>query len=192
MRDIINKIVEILITALEPILISVVDIITATIEVERQVIKNVTEAESNFMRNIFCIIKNKSTIENASKIYYIFLIFIDILLIGSIFKGKIFYIQVENLIIYIIMFILFILSILNLLLKHSKFNNRLKVFSIVQVLVIIPILIAYWIVSIEGRGFYLKELDIDQWSSIFNNIIIYFATCTIGVVSSYKSIIDKR
>lgn len=188
MRDIINKIVEILITALEPILISVVDIITATIEVERQVIKNVAEAESDFIRNIFCIIKNKSTIENASKIYYIFLIFIDILLIGSIFKGKIFYIQVENLIIYIIMFILFILSILNLLLKHSKFNNRLKVFSIVQVLVIIPILIAYWIVSIEGREFYLKELDIDQWSSIFNNIIIYFATCTIGIVSSYKSI----
>ena len=203
MRELIYKIVKSLIIVLEPILISIIDIIKSVVKVEKKVVKSVFELENkviksvcklenDVIKNIVKVIENESTILNASKLYYAFLIFIDIFLIISIFRGTILYIPINNLTVYIILFILIVLSILNLLLKHSNFSIKLKVFSISQVLVIIPIIIAYWIVSIEGKNFYLSNLNIDQWSSIFNNIIIYFATCIIGVVSIYRGIKDRK
>lgn len=57
MRDIINEIMKIVLTALEPVLISIIDIITMVVEIEKRVLKNVAEVESNFIRNILNIIK---------------------------------------------------------------------------------------------------------------------------------------
>ncbi|MBE5820727.1 MAG: hypothetical protein E7310_08000 [Clostridiales bacterium] len=187
-----------IVTALEPILMTIVDVcniffkmeqevLNNVIKVEKDMIDNVIEIESTFIKNIFDVINEKSIINNASKLYYFLLSLLDIFLIGSIIRGEIIYIPIENFIVCIIIFIIMVFSILNLLLKHSQFNEKLKLFSLAQVLIILPIIVIYWIVSIEKRDFYLKDLDINQWSSIFNNMIIYFATCVIGIISLYKN-----
>lgn len=186
MKKLSNEIIRTIITALEPILVTVIDLITIFYELERKVLNDVFEVENRFIKQIINIITKNSTINNASKIYYIFLIVVDILLVGYISMGKIIYISTNELIAYIILFSLLIASIMNLILKHSKFNEKIKIFSIVQVLIIIPIMVVYWIVSIEGRTFYLKDLNIDQWGLIFNNMLIYFATCIIGIITLYN------
>lgn len=191
-NQIFKVIYKFLITALEPFFLSIIDIMKYGGNIEINIIKNAVEIESEFIKDIISTIKDSSIIDDASKLYYTILIVMDIFLISSIFKGKIVYIQMEDLITYIICFIAIVFSVLNLLLKHSKFNNKIKLFSVIQVLVIIPIVFAYWIVSIEGNTFEFKNLDVNQWSSIFNNVIIYFATCIIGIVSTYKSFFDSN
>lgn len=192
MMETIRKILGTIITALEPILVTIVDVSNMVVRAEKEVFNNVIEAENIFLENIFNMITENSRINNASKIYYLLLTLLDIFLIGTIIKGKIIYIPMDELIVYIIIFMLVILSTLNLFLKHSQFNEKLKLFSIAQVLIIIPIIVIYWIVSIEMRDFYLRDLDINQWSSIFNNMIIYFATCVIGIITLYKGKLKKN
>lgn len=192
-----RKVFETIVIVLEPILVAIVDIINMflrveqeminnVIKVEKEVIYNIIEIENTFIKNIINIINEKRIINNASKIYYVLLTLVDIFFIWTIIKGKIIYIPTDDFIAYIVIFIIIVLSILNLLLKHSQFNEKLKLFSIAQVLIILPIIAIYWIVSIEMKDFYLRYLDINQWSSIFNNMIIYFATCVIGIISLYK------
>ena len=190
-----EKIIKILLTVLEPYFLSIIDIFRTTWNMEINFIRNVMKEEEkilNVIKNISIVVNDKAVIEDASKMYYWILLFIDGFLILSILEGKIIYIPMSELFCYIIIFIISIYCVLNLLLKYSKFNNKLKLFSIIQVLIIIPIVIVYWIVSIEGVAFELKELDVNQWSSIFNNIIIYFATCVIGILSVYKNFFNPN
>lgn len=119
-------------------------------------------------------------------IYYLFLLIVEIYILINILGGKITYYSFWDLSIYAFSFISY--TFIFVIFLNNRFKSRNFNFIIYfQLLFLLPLGVVYWIASIEGHTIYLKDLNSDQWISLFNTIIIYFSGCLIGIVTLYKN-----
>lgn len=119
-------------------------------------------------------------------IYYLFLLIMEIYILINILGGKITYYSFWDLSIYSFSFISY--TFIFVIFLNNRFKSRNFNFIIYfQLLFLLPLGVAYWIACIEGHTIHLKDLNSDQWISLFNTIIIYFSGCLIGIITLYKN-----
>lgn len=119
-------------------------------------------------------------------IYYLFLLIMEIYILINILSGKITYYSFWDLSIYSFSFISY--TFIFVIFLNNRFKLRNFNFIIYfQLLFLLPLGVVYWIACIEGHTIYLKDLNSDQWISLFNTIIIYFSGCLIGIITLYKN-----
>ncbi len=124
-------------------------------------------------------------------IYYIFFTFLQIIMFLNLGSGKIMYIKLENLLIITFCSFLFIATFVTLFIKNVN-SDKIKYITYIQILSCFPVIIAYWITSIEGRDFFLNEFTREEWISIFGVIVGYFSACFIGLIVGYNTLKGKK
>lgn len=119
-------------------------------------------------------------------VYYLFLLIMEIYILINILGGKITYYSFWDLSIYSFSFISY--TFIFVIFLNNRFKSRNFNFIIYfQLLFLLPLGVVYWVACIEGHTIYLKDLNSDQWISLFNTIIIYFSGCLIGIITLYKN-----
>lgn len=119
-------------------------------------------------------------------ILYIILSLVEILILSNIFLGRILFIPISIFIPVTLIITIFHVSFIYFLIKNKEHNSLIKSIVIIQLLLVFPFLLAYWVVSINGATFYLNTLTADQWISIYNTAIIYISGCILGTAVMFK------
>ena len=133
----------------------------------------------------------KKCSKTSAILYQIFLFIYEIFLFYKIAQGEIEYINLNIIFCKTILILIFSISFIVLMQKNYK-NSRYSYIVYSQLLLLMPLIIVYWVSYIEGKTIYLKNLNADQWISIFNTIIIYFSGCFIGLAAMYKAEKEKK
>lgn len=184
MRKIISNFINILINAVSSIVLPLADAIQVVANLVSKVL-NVEYEQLNKMTKRLDVIIKKNMYYSLI-VYYLFLLIVEIYILINILGGKITYYSFWDLSIYSFSFISY--TFIFVIFLNNRFKSRNFNFIIYfQLLFLLPLGVVYWIASIEGHTIYLKNLNSDQWISLFNTIIIYFSGCLIGIITLYKN-----
>lgn len=133
------------------------------------------------------ITKNlKRTMHISLIIYNLILLVLEFYMLMKVLQGEIIYYKFYTLFFYTLITLLFSIIFVLFLNKNYK-SKKLNYFIYFQILFLLPLILVYWIANIEGHTLYLKDLDSNQWISLFNTIIIYFSGCFIGLITLYRT-----
>ena len=183
-KNFLNTLSEAFISVIYPIAEAVLDF--------SKLLVNIIGIQSALISNVLnkSIIKFKN-ISFSFIIYYIILLFTEIYMLTNVLLGIIYYFDFINLFIYTMIILFFNLIFVLFLNKHYK-SKKFNYIIYFQILFLLPLIVAYWVANIEGHNLYLKNLNSDQWISLFNTIIIYFSGCLIGIITLYKNNEDVK
>lgn len=155
-------------------------------QITREICKIIQNKSKIDTKAIIKILDNSERLVIASCIfYYILLVLMEIVLTLSILIGIIPLIDFELLVIitiFTILITIYLVHILNNKFKSKKFH----IATYIQILYLLPLILAYWVANIEGHDIVLKNINADQWCNIFNSIIIYVSSCIIGFSGYFK------
>lgn len=184
MKKIIKSYINLINNAITSIIISFIYPVMEVIDNFVSIVFSIFEADYS-KYNDFLIKNLKTNIKVSFIIYYLMLVITEIVILGEILGGEIKYYEFSSLIIYTIIILIFSLVFVIFLNKNYK-SKSFNYIIYFQILFLLPLIVVYWIANIEGHNLYLKDLNSDQWISLFNTIIIYFSGCLIGIVTLYK------
>lgn len=181
LKKVLNFILDIFIVVFQPYVEIINDLTGFFIN------KNKTENT----QKILILKKVKDRIVKIQKVqisvYYVCFVLLQILMLFSLSSGKIIYIEFEFLWTITLLSILFVVAFVVVVLPNLE-NYKIKFVTYVQILLCFPIVVAYWIVSLEGKDLLLNELNRTDWISLFEIIMAYFSASFIGVVIGYNEI----
>lgn len=184
MRSIISILKNILINMFSSITLPLADTFQVVANLVSKIL-NIEYEQLNKMTKELDIIIKKNMYYSLI-IYYLFLLIMEIYILINILGGKITYYSFWTLLSYSFAFITY--TFIFVIFLNNRFKSRNFNFIIYfQLLFLLPLGVVYWIASIEGHNIYLKDLNSDQWISLFNTIIIYFSGCLIGIITLYKN-----
>ena len=174
-------------TLLEALISAIYPIIEVLSEISKLLV-NIVGIQSSLISNILneSIISLKKNIRFSLIIYYIILLSTEVYMLIKVLLGIIYYFDFSTLFIYTTIIMFFNLIFVLFLNRHYK-SKKFNYIIYFQILFLLPLIVVYWVANIEGHNLYLKNLNSDQWISLFNTIIIYFSGCLIGIITLYKN-----
>lgn len=189
MKKIINEMAQLLLTALSSAVLPILDEIVNILNILSDAINEESKAITKFSNLIIKSAKNYA--KTSLILYYVVMFFVEFIMFYKIAQGNILYIGFNDLFSYTIIVVIFSLILVKLTRKYFK-GNDINYLIYAQLLLFVPLIMVYWVASIEQKCIVLKDLNADQWIAIFNTIIIYFSGCLIGLVSMYKTEKSKK
>lgn len=184
MKSIISILKNILINLLSTITLPLVDTIQVMVNLVFELLNIEYEQLNKMTKDLDIIIKKN--MYYSLIIYYLFLLTMEIYILINILGGRVTYYRFWILLSYSFIFITY--TFIFVIFLNNRFKSRNFNFIIYfQLLFLLPLGVVYWIANIEGHDIYLKDLNSDQWISLFNTIIIYFSGCLIGIITLYKN-----
>lgn len=189
MKSIISNLKNILINLLSTITLPLVDTIQVMVNLVFELLNIEYEQLNKMTKDLDIIIKKN--MYYSLIIYYLFLLTMEIYILINILGGRVTYYRFWILLSYSFIFITY--TFIFVIFLNNRFKSRNFNFIIYfQLLFLLPLGVVYWIANIEGHDIYLKDLNSDQWISLFNTIIIYFSGCLIGIITLYKNKEDSN
>lgn len=184
MKSIISILKNILINTLSTITLPLVDTIQVMVNLVFELLNIEYEQLNKMTKDLDIIIKKN--MYYSLIIYYSFLLTMEVYILINILGGRVTYYRFWILLSYSFIFITY--TFIFVIFLNNRFKSRNFNFIIYfQLLFLLPLGVVYWIANIEGHDIYLKDLNSDQWISLFNTIIIYFSGCLIGIITLYKN-----
>ena len=183
-KEIFYNIAYILITIIYSVIMPICDTLTEILKPFYEIL----DINFKFVNKVgLYIAKNlKKTMHISLIIYNSILLVLEFYMLMKVLQGEIIYYKFSDLFFYTLITLLFSVIFVLFLNKNYK-SKKFSYFIYFQILFLLPLILVYWIANIEGHTLYLKDLDSNQWISLFNTIIIYFSGCFIGLITLYRT-----
>ena len=183
-KEIFYTLADILITVIYSAIMPICDTLTEILKPFYEILdinfKFVNKIATNITKNL------KRTMRISLFLYNLILLILEFYMLMKVLQGEIIYYKFSDLFFYTL--ITFIFSAIFVLFLNKNYKSKkFSYFIYFQILFLLPLILVYWIANIEGHTLYLKDLDSNQWISLFNTIIIYFSGCFIGLITLYRT-----
>lgn len=180
MKKVLNLLWSLVKSAFLPIiktLLLVLEVIFEAFNYESETVKKIIDKISKELKRLFKI---------TFAIWYTILILSEAGMLLSICQGNIQFYEFNILFSYTIIILGCSFGLIKMLRKNSG-NLNFNYVIYIQILILLPMMAAFWIAYIEGKNLYLSNFNADNWISLFSTIILYFSGCFIGLITLYKT-----
>lgn len=185
MKKVLNLLWSLVKSAFLPIIktmLLVLEVILYAFNYENKTVKKTIDKISKELKKLFKI---------TFAIWYLILILSEIGMLLGVCQGNIQFYEFDILLSYTIIILGCSFGLIKMI-RQNPNNLYFNYIIYIQVIILLPMMAAFWIAYIEGKDLYLANLNAENWISLFGTIILYFSGCFIGLITLYKTEKDKN